>query len=553
MQKPNLYFVIAIFLSVIGYCYNLKTSYTAAVVDYYHIYADYPKELLNENVKQYIKHMRNASRKYADIIIFPEYGLVDIYTMYKVVNKNMSNLEEYSTLVPNSNQKIVPCEDIKMKTYSMQLVNISCAARMHGIYTVFNLLEKTVNEETDELQFYNTNVVLDRVGTVIAKYRKINLSEEPFLQPGTELVTFKTDFNVTFGIFTCFDLLFKFPAQDILDIPEITDVIFPTAWFSETPFLQALSIQHGYAKASGVNFLGSGLQEPYNSDGGSAIYLSDGRIAEAFITNTKESRVLIQEVPKINRKMKSSCEPRKNSTTKDVTQNKTEFRDIDNFPIRKDRTIGYIYEPLSKGPKTLTRICNEHEDFCCIFNITVDSTSPVNPDYTHRLVIYKGLSPFGSKVLGGIRICAVVACLNESQSSCGYRTKSSQTSMKFKSIEIKTTVDKSNNTHNQPSTLKSDLTPISDYVYCVTNISDSKIEIKMTITSPQESIVTFGIYSRIYNMDTREDEEEENRAPTTAPTKDNLNTGIIIAIVCVSTLILLTTAFVLYKFCTRIE
>ncbi|KAK4884520.1 hypothetical protein RN001_000791 [Aquatica leii] len=549
MKKADVLLVITIIFSVTGLCFNLKTSYTAAVVDYNHIYADYPKELLKENVEQYIKHMRNASREYADIIVFPEYGLIDIYTMYNVANKNISNLEDYSSLVPNPKSKIVPCEDRKMETYAMQLVNISCAARIHGIYTVFNLLEKAENEKTGELEFFNTNVILDRLGTVIAKYRKIHLSEEPFLQPGTEIVTFKTDFNVTFSIFTCFDLLFHFPAIEILEIPEVTDIIFPTAWYSETPFLQALSMQHGYAKSSGVNFLAAGLQEPFNSDGGSAIYLNDGKIAEAFITNVKQSKIVIQDVPIIKRRTETSCARSNKIISKEPDTKKHEQTEIDDFPIPKDRTIGYLYEPLSKGPKTLTRICTENESFCCIFNITVDKSSPPDPDYTHRLTIYEGLSPFGSKVLGGIRVCALVACLNESETSCGYRTNTTQTSTKFKSIEIQTIVDITNNSHNQPSTLKSDLTPITDYVYCVTNVSDSKIKITMALSSPQDSIVTFGIYGRIYSMDTTEQEP----IPTVPPTKDELNTGIIIAIVCVSTLILVATAFVLYKFCTKFD
>ncbi|KAK5648919.1 hypothetical protein RI129_003811 [Pyrocoelia pectoralis] len=532
-----IYFVLITLFSFINLCYNLRSSYTAAVVDYLHVYADYPKELFKENVEQYINLMRNASREYADIIVFPEYGLVDLFTIYSAVDKNVTELEKYSTYVPDPEKKIVPCEDSKYQKYEHQLVEISCAARIHGIYTIFNLPEKGTNKESGEIEFYNTNVVLDRSGTVIARFRKINLSEEPFLEPGTEMVTFKTDFNVTFGIFTCFDLLFQYPALDILSNPNVTDIIFPTAWFSKTPFLQGLSVQHGYAKAKGVNMLVSALQEPYNSDGGSAIYLSDGSIAEAFITNKRESRILIQDVP-IVAKRKSTCEV-------------ASSRDIDNFQLTRDKISGYAYESLGRRGKTLTRICTDNEGFCCIFNITVDNSTVSKPDYGYRITIYKGLTSYGSKILGGIRVCALIACLNETEDSCGFRTNTSHQSIKFKSIEIQTIVDVTNDTHNQPSTLKADLTPVADYTYCETMINVSKMKIKMAITSPQDSLVTFGIYGRMYGMDTIKDDVVY--ATALPIEKGTLNVGIIIGIVCVSTLLLISTALILWKFCTKLD
>lgn len=63
----------------------------------------------------------------------------------------------------------------------------------------------------------------------------MNLYYEPTFKPGTEITTFKTDFNVTFGMFICFDILFKNPSVNILNNPEVTDVVYSTAWFSELP------------------------------------------------------------------------------------------------------------------------------------------------------------------------------------------------------------------------------------------------------------------------------------------------------------------------------
>lgn len=74
---------------------------------------------------------------------------------------------------------------------------------------------------------------------MINRYRKTNLFGEPEFNvtPEPEEVIFDTDFGVKFGIFTCFDILFYEPALKLTRFYNITDIVFPTAWFSETPFL----------------------------------------------------------------------------------------------------------------------------------------------------------------------------------------------------------------------------------------------------------------------------------------------------------------------------
>jgi predicted amidohydrolase len=52
-----------------------------------------------------------------------------------------------------------------------------------------------------------------------------------------ELITFNTDFGAKFGLFTCMDILFLKPAIQLVQESGVTDIAFPTAWFSELPFL----------------------------------------------------------------------------------------------------------------------------------------------------------------------------------------------------------------------------------------------------------------------------------------------------------------------------
>lgn len=148
------------------------------------------------------------------------------------------------------------------------LKKISCAARENKIYVVINIAEKLSCTEDpcpkDKVFYYNTNVVFDRTGKIIARYlyififiiniiynvtykylitmsryRKTNLFlERQFNVTATpEVVTFNTDFGVKFGTFICFDILFYKPALQLTRTYEVTDIVFPTAWFSEAPFL----------------------------------------------------------------------------------------------------------------------------------------------------------------------------------------------------------------------------------------------------------------------------------------------------------------------------
>lgn len=163
-----------------------------------------------------------------DILVFPEYVL---------------NNKDMLTYVPDPKDNIVPCE---IPNYDWFLTELSCAIRSRKLYVVINVLEKfpcnlTEHCDADGLKKFNTNIVFDREGRVISRYRKSHLyryewySESVLATP--ELATFVTDFGVTFGHFICFDMLFYEPAQVLIEHLNITDIVYPTYWFSELPFL----------------------------------------------------------------------------------------------------------------------------------------------------------------------------------------------------------------------------------------------------------------------------------------------------------------------------
>jgi predicted amidohydrolase len=52
-----------------------------------------------------------------------------------------------------------------------------------------------------------------------------------------EISILDTDFGVQFGIFICFDIIFEKPPVQLVKEWGVTDIVFPSAWFSELPFL----------------------------------------------------------------------------------------------------------------------------------------------------------------------------------------------------------------------------------------------------------------------------------------------------------------------------
>lgn len=187
-----------------------------------------------DNTKQFLDIIKSEATQNVDILVFPEAVL---------------NGVTQSVFVPPASLKEIPCLS---EEAAPLLRDISCSARNTSKYVVINIYMKTncsqeaikTNDSrpctvpAKDLNIYNTAVVFNRDGAIIAVYRKYNLFSEPEVRKPLrpDVVTFTTDFGVTFGVFICFDLTF---AQPVLQMIEdgIKHFVFPTYWFSETPYL----------------------------------------------------------------------------------------------------------------------------------------------------------------------------------------------------------------------------------------------------------------------------------------------------------------------------
>ncbi|XP_017798941.1 PREDICTED: vanin-like protein 1 [Habropoda laboriosa] len=474
----------------------LSSYYTAAVVEfspYYNVVNG--SYTLEKNTDAYIEYIEKASEQNADIIVFPEYGLTSMNM------PSRSRMDPWTTVVPSVLDEYVPCTGNDVNV-SPTLQRLSCAARKNRIYVVVNLAEKEYYTQqqgcsSNATRYYNTNVVFDRTGKIIARYRKVNLYMEKRYDPveTPDVVTFDTDFGVTFGTFICFDILFPVPALNLTRMQGITDIAYSTAWFSETPFLTAVQTQSGWSFAEDVNFLGSGYHRLQGGSGGSGIYLGRDGIVNA--TFSRNSGLLISRVPK-----KSDSREIQRETPKEgvyVITSKEESKEkgtADWIQLLHDNYTSFESVRLGDNVSFTDTLC--HRKFCCDFHLrtnTIVDTSSSSVNY--RAVVFNGVRYYGTEAEAGVRLCAVILCSNDSIYSCGLVDQSNVT---FTNLTIATTFHDYPQILAMPTVLSPTLIPFQHWTYAE-RAKGARTHLTLALSKSTNDLVTFGIYVRDFTKD----------------------------------------------------
>ncbi|XP_047502867.1 biotinidase-like isoform X2 [Penaeus chinensis] len=315
---------------------------------------------------------------------------------------------------------------------------------------------------------FNTEVVFDRAGVVVAKYHKKSLYLEPGFTPGSQddkEAIFTTDFGVTFSLQVCFDILYGGPGTSNVVERGVTDVIMSSYWVDELPFLAAPQMWQSWSEGLAVNLmvanfhnpeegaLGSGIfrgltsqESLYTYDPNSGTKLLVGEVvsrrttplpaptghgddaatpegttgvgSDGTLIQSSSQAVPVREEVTMGIHQEASWIPTDNGDVEKKGHPEAEGREI-----RTDRVFlhedleRYSNFALERGDGVMERSLCHNDSLCC--SVTYSFPADPTDESSFLLLAYSGVAEKGDGAyLLFTQVCAIVYCLNENVTSC---------------------------------------------------------------------------------------------------------------------------------------
>ncbi|GIY52998.1 vascular non-inflammatory molecule 3 [Caerostris darwini] len=402
-----------VLLAVITSCSETQRNYYRAAV-YEHArfgtMNDTARLIVETNLEYYRRAAEIASRKGADIILYPEYGIFSYpeYGLYPPAER--SRLKDFMETVPDPNKaRANPC--LQRAEFSQRLIlrTLSCVARNNSIAIVVNMGDLqsclgTPECPADGVFLLNTNVVFDKDGTIIHKYHKEHLFYELGMDlPRKEQVfTFETSFG-KFATFICFDIDFK-RMSEVARVTGVDAVLFSTMFVDQAPQMTSIQFWESWALGNNVTMLAANIQIPgYMAVGSGIFHGQDGTLVYTF--NPDGYSKLI--VANVSKRGADPVEPEASITAifeKDIWAWKGDGFDVpdvcsitllnDSLDITRDyrcmeeNMTDYTFKKLTK-PEGRVEVCNS--GLCCFVEYVADSMTE-----NFYLAVFNGTyDPFG--------------------------------------------------------------------------------------------------------------------------------------------------------------
>uniref|UniRef100_A0A8C8RP48 Biotinidase n=1 Tax=Pelusios castaneus TaxID=367368 RepID=A0A8C8RP48_9SAUR len=431
------------------FCYQVASTevhreghYVAAVYEHRPILSPNPTtltdrhsalELMIRNLDIYEEKVIAAAKQGAQIIVFPEDGIHGF-------NFTRETIYPYLEFLPHlESVKWNPCREPHLFNDTEVLQRLSCMALRSKMFLVANIGTKQPCESSDPLcppderYQFNTDVVFNANGTLVASYRKQNLYFEHAFNtpPEVDHTLFDTPFAGKFGMFTCFDILFYEPAVSLIKKYNVTQVVYPTAWMNQLPLLSAIEFQRAFATAFNISVLAANIHHPALGMTGSGIYTP----FKSFIYHDMQShdgKLILAEIPVITQKHESHLES--NTRTGESTEHLPNNFAIDDQVCRKEEREAHcrvaerdnkeappifyaemMYDNFTfvpvQGTKGELQVCANA--LCCYLSYQ----RPALSDELHALGVFDGLHTVHGRYY--VQVCALVKCGGFSYSTCG--------------------------------------------------------------------------------------------------------------------------------------
>uniref|UniRef100_A0A452F2I0 Pantetheinase n=1 Tax=Capra hircus TaxID=9925 RepID=A0A452F2I0_CAPHI len=376
--------------------------------------------VMNRNLDLLEGAVTSASKQGAHIIVTPEDGIYGF-------NFTRESIYPYLEDIPDPQVNWIPCNNPDRFGRTPVQQRLSCLAKDNSIYIVANIGDKKSCNASDPQcppdgrYQYNTDVVFDSKGKLVARYHKQNLflNEDQFNAPKEpEVVTFNTTFG-KFGIFTCFDILFHDPAVTLVRDSRVDTILFPTAWMNVLPHLSAIEFHSAWAMGMKVNFLASNLHYPLKKMTGSGIYAPDSPRVFHYDMKTEEGKLLLAQLdshphptPVVNWTSYASGVEAHSMGNQEFTG--TVF--FDEFTFLELKEIGGNYT-----------VCQR--DLCCHLSYKM---SEKRSDEVYALGAFDGLHTVeGSYYL---QICTLLKCKTTDLHTCGDSVETASTRFEMFSL-----------------------------------------------------------------------------------------------------------------------
>ncbi|XP_071109285.1 pantetheinase-like [Haliotis cracherodii] len=378
------------------------------------------------NLAEFERQAAIARSQSVDILVTPEDGIYGMGYKRAIIRPYMETIPDprHVTWNPCTTSADIPNVEVQRR--------LSCMARDNSLYLVANYgdiqpcsVRNDPNCPSDGHYQYNTDIVFDPNGTLIARYHKKHLFFEYQFDEPTEAenVVFETPFG-RFGVFTCFDIMFEKPAISLIEDLSVGNIVFPTAWIDALPLLAAVQFHSAFAMGMGVNVLAANIHRPGYRFHGSGIYTPDGAAVYYYndTIGTGGGKLLIADIEIMDKAARRPVEDQPKPDSKMLSVHQFEFKsflfnDLFNFVSLRDPHADEI------------KVC--HNALCCHATYTAD----LNEGDMYALGAFDGLHTYEGQYY--LQICTMLKCANSSHSSCG--TPTLDASSIFSNIDIRGT------------------------------------------------------------------------------------------------------------------